>query len=104
MNKPEGFSFGDGGYVIPFAGSNVIANVKLTVEEEPARDETFIGRMVRIDDFCRRGDVDIRPLRDEVEHVLDAAKALHDAAADMNQRQRRVVADALGTGIREVME
>lgn len=89
-----------------FFFGNVIGDVKATAPEEPARDETFIGRMVRIDDFCRRGGVDVSPVRDEVEGVLDAAKALHDAAeaAGLNSRKQHVVADALGVGIREVME
>jgi hypothetical protein len=70
---------------------------------EQERDETMVKHLTNVHDFCRRLDTDASGVMGNVEEVINASQGLRKVAKDMNQRQRRVVADALGAEIREVM-
>lgn len=72
--------------------------------EPPARDEATVGTLQRVDDFCRRLEVDATNVMPAVEGVIKAVAPLRAAASKMNSRERRVIGDALGEAIREGMK
>lgn len=69
-------------------------------------DEATIGKLTKVYDFCRQLDTDPTKVMPQVEPIIHQTEAIRSAAdvAGLNQRQRRVLADALGKSIREGLE
>lgn len=70
------------------------------------RDEPTVRKLTKIHDFCRQLDTDPTKVMPIIEPMIHQTEAIRSAAdvAGLNQRQRRVLADALGKSIREGME